>query len=161
MGSFSKGAFSKPKSKLYPRRDGPFQVLEKVNDNAYKADLRGKYHVSATFNVFDLSLFDVGNFDSRTNPFKEGEKDNMLNSEEENETHAGNSWENIQSQTNQEAIIMTQGSMTKARAKRLQDRLNACLQARFSVFNKELKLQELLGHSRLIVNLEIKIHSHL
>ena len=85
----------------------------------------------------------------------------MLNSEEENETHAGNSWENIQSQTNQEAIIMTQGSMTKARAKRLQDGLNACLQARFSVFNKDLERQESLGHARVIMNLEIKIHSHL
>uniref|UniRef100_A0A9I9ELH6 Uncharacterized protein n=1 Tax=Cucumis melo TaxID=3656 RepID=A0A9I9ELH6_CUCME len=81
----------------------------------------------------------------------------MLNSEaytnsneEENETHAGNSWESIQSQTNQEAIIITQGSMIKARAKRFQDELNACLQARFSVFNKELELQESLGHPRII-----------
>uniref|UniRef100_A0A9I9EE64 Uncharacterized protein n=1 Tax=Cucumis melo TaxID=3656 RepID=A0A9I9EE64_CUCME len=45
---------------------------------------------------------------------------------------------------------MTQGSITKARAKRLQDGLNACLQARFSVFNKELELQESLGHPRVI-----------
>ena len=39
--------------------------------------------------------------------------------EEENEAHAGNSWENFSSQTNQEAITLAQGSMTKARAKRL------------------------------------------
>ena len=51
--------------------------------------------------------------------------------------------------------------MTKAKAKRLQDRLNACLQARFSIFNKELELQESLGYSRVIMNLEIQIHSHL
>ena len=38
-------------SKLLPRGDGPFQVLERVNDNAYKLDLLGKYDVSATFNV--------------------------------------------------------------------------------------------------------------
>ena len=60
------------KSKLNPRADGPFQILERINDNAYKVDLPGEYNVSATFNVADLSPFDVGDaFDSRTNPFKE------------------------------------------------------------------------------------------
>jgi hypothetical protein len=39
--------------------DGPFQVLERINDNAYKLDLLGEYNISATFNVSDLSLFDV------------------------------------------------------------------------------------------------------
>ena len=37
-----------------------------------KIDLPGKYHVSATSNIADLSLFDVGNFDSRKNPFEDG-----------------------------------------------------------------------------------------
>ena len=57
-------------SKLLPRGDGPFQVLERINDNAYKLDLPGKYDVSATFNVTDLSPFDVGD-DLRVNPFQE------------------------------------------------------------------------------------------
>ena len=57
------------RSKLNPRGDGPFQILEKINDNAYKVDLLGEYNVSATFNVVDLSLFDVGE-DSRSNPFE-------------------------------------------------------------------------------------------
>jgi hypothetical protein len=56
------------KSKLQPRGDGPFQGLEKINDNAYKIDLPGEYGVSATFNVADLTLFDT-DFDSRSNPF--------------------------------------------------------------------------------------------
>ena len=58
------------RSKLHPRRDGPFQVLERINDNTYKLDLPGEYNISATFNVFDLSPFDVGD-DSRMNPFEE------------------------------------------------------------------------------------------
>ena len=61
-------------SKLNPRGDGPFQVLERINDNAYKIDLPGAYNVSATFNVSDLSPFDVGS-KSRTNLFEEGGND--------------------------------------------------------------------------------------
>ena len=45
-------------------------MLERINDNAYKIDLPGEYNVSATFNVSDLSLFDVGG-DSRSNLFEE------------------------------------------------------------------------------------------
>jgi hypothetical protein len=39
------------RSKVHPRRDGSFQVLERINDNAYKLDLPGEYNISATFNV--------------------------------------------------------------------------------------------------------------
>jgi hypothetical protein len=60
---------AKTRSKLLPRGDGPFQVLERINDNAYKLDLPGEYNVSATFNVTDSSPFDVGD-DLRANPFK-------------------------------------------------------------------------------------------
>jgi len=41
-----------------------------INDNAYKVDLSGEYGVSATFNVSDFTLFNVGN-DLRSNPFEE------------------------------------------------------------------------------------------
>jgi len=58
------------RSKLMPRGDGPYQIIERINDNAYKVDLLGEYGVSATFNVSDLSSFDVGD-DSRSNPFEE------------------------------------------------------------------------------------------
>ena len=58
------------RSKLMPQGDGPYQIIERINDNAYKVDLPKEYGVSATFNVSDLSLFDVGD-DSRSNPFEE------------------------------------------------------------------------------------------
>ena len=58
MDSFEKGRFpSKRKSKLMPRSDGPFEIIEKVGPNAYKVDLPGDYGVSATFNVADLSPY--------------------------------------------------------------------------------------------------------
>jgi len=58
------------KSKLAPTRDGPFQVIQRINDNAYKIDLLGKYSVSDTLNVVDLSPYDAVE-DSRPNPFEE------------------------------------------------------------------------------------------
>ena len=58
------------RSKLLSQGNGSFQVLECINDNAYKLDLPGEYNDSATFNVSDLSPFDVGD-DLRKNPFQE------------------------------------------------------------------------------------------
>ena len=55
---------------MLSRGDGLFQVLERINNNAYKLDFLGEYTVSATFNVTDLSPFDAGD-DLRTNPFQE------------------------------------------------------------------------------------------
>ena len=40
-----------------PRTDGPFEVLKKINDNAYKVDLPADYGVSATFNIADFSPY--------------------------------------------------------------------------------------------------------
>nr|GEV96938.1 transposon Ty3-I Gag-Pol polyprotein [Tanacetum cinerariifolium] len=67
---------SKRRSKMSPRSDGPFHILTKVNDNAYKVDLPGEYGVSATLNVADLQPY----FDPeeplpslRTNSCDEGE----------------------------------------------------------------------------------------
>jgi hypothetical protein len=59
------------KCKLNPRGDGPFKVLEKINDNAYKIDLPTEYGVSKTFNVSDLSPY-FEPLESRMTPFQEG-----------------------------------------------------------------------------------------
>ena len=52
---------------LILRGDRTFQILERINDNAYKVYLSCKYGASVNFNVFDLSLFDVGD-DSCNSP---------------------------------------------------------------------------------------------
>ena len=36
---------------------GPFKVLEKINDNAYKLELSVDFGVSPTFNISDLSPY--------------------------------------------------------------------------------------------------------
>ncbi|XP_062217663.1 uncharacterized protein LOC133917845 [Phragmites australis] len=72
------------KSKLSPRGDGPFKVLAKINDNAYKLELPSEYsNVSATFNVKDLLPF-VGESESRTTPSQEGEADEVIPSIDNN-----------------------------------------------------------------------------
>jgi hypothetical protein len=59
------------KSKLMPRGDGPFKVLARINDNAYKIDLQNDYGVSTTFNVADLTpYFGDEELESRTTPFQ-------------------------------------------------------------------------------------------
>lgn len=98
---------SQRKSKLQPRGDGPFQVLSRINDNAYKIELPSEYGVSDTFNVADLSPFDVGDDDinSRSNSFQE----------------RGNDEDTIQDIS--DAIQSLGGPMTRARARRVNDAL--------------------------------------
>ncbi|GKB82363.1 hypothetical protein Tco_0949258 [Tanacetum coccineum] len=82
---FPAGRFGKFK----PRADGPFRVLKKVNDNAYKLELPGHYNVFAIFNVVDLSPYkDEGDnyLDSRSSLSEEGEYDAVDNTNDINLT---------------------------------------------------------------------------
>ena len=93
-------------SKLLPRGDEPFQVLERINDNAYKLDLPGECNVSTTFNVTDLSPFDVGE-DLRANPFQEEGNDEGKDAKEL-----------------KEPIEVPIGPVTRARVKCFKEELN-------------------------------------
>ncbi|XP_071708698.1 uncharacterized protein [Rutidosis leptorrhynchoides] len=68
---------AKRKNKLMPRAEGPFKVLEKVGDNAYKVELPGDTAVYSTFNVGDLMpyLEDDNLENLRSSSFLEGEDD--------------------------------------------------------------------------------------
>jgi hypothetical protein len=110
------------RSKLHPRGDGPFQVLERINDNAYKLDLPGEYNISATFNVSDFSLFDVGD-DSRSNPFKERGND-----------------ENQQVPL-KDPLHVSVGPITRARSKKIKEALNGLIQ--------DIWADSTTGHSKL------------
>jgi hypothetical protein len=66
------------KCKLMPRVDGPFRVLSKINDNAYKLDLPAYFGlVSPTFNIVDLKPYfgEEDEIASRTTLVQEGEHD--------------------------------------------------------------------------------------
>ena len=55
--------------------------IVKSNDGASKLDVLGKFNVSATFNVPDLFLFDIGD-DSRTNFSEEEGNDRVHNAKD-------------------------------------------------------------------------------
>jgi len=69
------------KSKLSPHGDGPFQMLKKINNNAYQLDLPKEYGVYTTFNVIDFIPFvgsneeEVDEPDLRSDPPQEGGDD--------------------------------------------------------------------------------------
>ncbi|KAH9649363.1 Endonuclease [Citrus sinensis] len=100
-------------SNLLPRGDGPFQVVAQINNNAYKLDIPSEYNVSATFNVSDLSPFDVGE-DSRTNLFEKRGND---------ENHQGNTIK-----ASSDPLHIHGGPITRARAKKMQAVLNRLIE---------------------------------
>ena len=109
------------KSKLLPRGDGPFQFLERINDNAYKVDLPGEYQVSATFNVADLSLFDA---DSRTNPFEERGNDAVQGSVQDD-------------QQVKDPLLVPAGPITRSRAKKIKEAMLGLVKETMAATSKE------------------------
>jgi hypothetical protein len=93
---------------LVPKGDDPFKIIEKINDNAYKVNFPGKYKVSATFNVSDLSLFDVGD-DSKLNPLEDRGDDAIQ-------------------PTPKDPLVFLVGAITRARVNKFKEAFNGFLQ---------------------------------
>jgi hypothetical protein len=64
-----------------PRADGPFKVLQRINENAYKLNLPADFGVSPTFNIADLKpyLGEEDELESRTTQMQEREDDEDFN----------------------------------------------------------------------------------
>jgi len=136
----------KRRSKLQPRGDGPFQVIARINDNAYKLDLPGEYNVSATFNVSDLSPFNVDGEDSRTNPFQERGNDGIQVKDMQRMEQSG-------STQHDDPLFIGGGPITRAKAKRMKEALNGLIQAVWAkqpTIGAELGLEESIGVINLI-----------
>jgi hypothetical protein len=69
------------KSKLMSRAAGPFKILTKINDNAYKLELPSEFGVSPSFTISDLRpyLGEEDEMPSRTTSIQEGEDDEHIN----------------------------------------------------------------------------------
>jgi hypothetical protein len=100
------------------RGDGPFKVLKRINDNAYKIDLPNDYGVSTTFNVADLApYFGDEELQSRMTPFQEGEDDADIYTDQAV----------TQVDEHNTQININQGPITRSRAKKLQQEVNSLL----------------------------------
>ncbi|XP_074555934.1 uncharacterized protein LOC141811777 [Curcuma longa] len=95
-------------SKLHPRGDGPFQVIARINDNAYKLDLPGDQ-------------------DSRTNPFEERGNDGVKPSEQvaqqANMDHTQPTLDVVD-----DPLCINGGPITRAKAKKMKEALNVLIE---------------------------------
>ena len=101
------------KSKLMPRADGPFKIIEKINDNTYKLELPPEFGVSPTFNIADLKpyLGEEDELESRTTPLQEGEDDEDISPMLTSDTPS----------------VVTHGPLTRARARQLNQQVSSFL----------------------------------
>jgi hypothetical protein len=105
------------KSKLIPRADGPFKVLENINENAYKLDLPADFGVSPILNIADLKpyLGEEDELESRTTPMQEEEDDVDINT----------------SDTSTPTHNQISGPITRARARQLNNQVSSFLASCF------------------------------
>ena len=112
------------KSKLMPRAAGPYKIIEKINDNAYKLELPPEFGVSPTFNIADLKpyLGEEDELESRTTLIQEGEDDENITS----------------SEAPADPPTIMQGPMTQARMRQLNLEVSSFLNNPFHIFENRL-----------------------
>jgi hypothetical protein len=112
------------KSKLMPRVAGPYKIIEKINNNAYKLKLPPEFGVSPTFNIADLKpyLREEDELESMTTPIQEGEDDEDITS----------------SEVPADPSTVMQGPMTRARKRQLNLEVSSFLSDTFHTFENRL-----------------------
>ncbi|KAL1199570.1 hypothetical protein V5N11_019513 [Cardamine amara subsp. amara] len=113
------------KSKLSARGDGPFRVLERINDNAYKLELPGELNISPTFNVSDLSPSHVGDTTLGSETSQKGGND------EDIETSPLEAVEEVS------IPVMRQTPRTRSGTRCLREEFNKSLESLFTLIEDE------------------------
>jgi len=125
--------------------NGPFWIIEKVNDNAYKVDIPSDYNISTTFNVNDLTpyLDDIDDTDLRTNHSQPG----VDHVHHENYNPSRKAEPNLQEDSD--------GIITRARVKQLQRTLMSQIEMIEAAL--ELKASNMFGiGSKVLICLHLK-----
>ena len=125
-------------------KDGPFQVLEWINDNAYKLDLPNEYNASTTFNVSNLSPFDAGDI-LRTNPLQEVGNDGIKGKT------ITSTWDDAYL----DLIQVFVGPVTRARSKKFKEALNGLIQATWAQSNLWRRVERIAHDKCMIQALEV------
>jgi hypothetical protein len=108
-----------------------------INDNAYKLDIPGEYNVSATFNVTDLSPFDVGDY-LRANPFHEERNDGD------------------QGTASKDLVQVPIGPVMRARTKKFKDVLNGLIQELWAQTNSWRPIEhDPRGQHRIVTLIQV------
>jgi hypothetical protein len=109
------------------REAGPFKVLAKINDNAYRLQLPTDFGVSTMFNISDLRpyLGEEDEMSSRTTPIQEGGHDEGI-------------------PTYDDSPVAIQGPITRARARQLQYQVKSFLCSTPSKLHDRLLPYEIL-----------------
>ena len=120
------------KFKLMPRAAGPYKILSKINDNAYKLELPSEFGISPTFNISDLKpyLGEEDELESRTTPLQEGEDDEDITLIDTNNTPQ----------------VDVQGPITRARARLLNLQVSSFLSNYSCEFENSLLPNDLIAH---------------
>ena len=107
-----------------PRVAGPYKIIEKINDNAYKLKSPPEFGVSPTFNIADLKpyLGEEDELESRTTPIQEGEDDEDI----------------TLSDAPADPPTIMQGPMTRARMHQLNLEVSSFLSNHFHPFENRL-----------------------
>jgi hypothetical protein len=120
------------KSKLMPRADGPFKIIEKINDNAYKLELPPEFRVSPIFSISDLRpyLGEEDELESRTTPIQEGENDKNI----------------TLSDTHNPPPLVIQGPITRARARQLNQQVSSFLSSSACTYENTMLPNEIVDY---------------
>jgi hypothetical protein len=113
-----------------PRALGPYKIIEKINDNAYKLELPPEFEVSPTFNIADLKpyLGEEDELELRMTPFQEGENDEDITPLD----------------APADPVAIMQGPMTRARMRQLNLEVNSFLSDPFHTFENRLLYNDVI-----------------